>query len=203
MLAASAVVVALLGAAGCAGGAGAALVGASVPAVPSDVPRAGPTPTPCVTPTSTADLASSLPGDVEAVAQVHVTGRALPSGFGAGDGSWVETSAVEPLLGSFPHGLRLFSHRPPGTGPLPEGEYVLLLGAYDNATGVYFTVGGNQGAYALRDDGLLHQRCVVLPGDAGPAETAGGISRDQLLALVEGLGPGPRTGVSAGTSARD
>lgn len=189
-------VVVLLGLAGCGGGAtGAALPGdqSAAPAEatsgqtpsPPPAPRAGPPDVPCVVPTSADDLTSSLPGFVEAVAQVHVTGRALPSDFWAGDGSWVETSAVEPLVGSFPHGMRLFSRQPPGAGALPEGEYVLLLGAYDADAGVFFTVGGNQGVYAVRDDGLLHQRCVVMPGDAGPAESADSTSRDQLLAFVE------------------
>ncbi|WP_109776371.1 hypothetical protein [Quadrisphaera granulorum] len=139
-----------------------------------------------MTPTSADDLTSSLPGFIEAAAQVHVTGRALPSDFAQGDGACVETSSVEPLVGSFPHGLRLFSHEPPGPGLLPEGDYVLLLGAYDVDAGVYFTVGGHQGVYALRGDGLLHQRCIRMSGDPRPTETADGVTRDQLLHYVEG-----------------
>lgn len=71
----------------------------------------------------------------------------------------VPVSAVEVLTGTLPNGaVKYVQQSTTGGNALPEGRYLLLLGAFADRPSTYYLAGGMQGSFVVNGNGAA-ERC--------------------------------------------
>jgi len=109
----------------------------------------------------------------------------------------VPVSNVEVLAGSQPNGPISYIQEPArgGANLLPEGDYLLLLGAFEGQRSTYYLAAGIQGSFVLKD-GQADERCPNYDDPLSPTLAGETVPLDSLTAnfakAIEEYGATPR-----------
>lgn len=94
----------------------------------------------------------------------------------------VPVSAVEVLAGTLPNGaVKYVQQSTNGGGVLPEGQYLLVLGAFADRPSTYYLADGMEGSFVL-DGNRATERCPNYNDRQNPVLAGQAVPLDELTA---------------------